>query len=123
MVHVTLLVNEKVVQESCTRIGIASKKEKILWPSCYLIKRDGEYYIAHFKEFFLMKDGGYNNISESDIARLHSAVFCLKTWGLIDATSEDIPNHSGFIFVLPHKEKEQWKIHHKINTFHMERNN
>jgi hypothetical protein len=120
MIRVELLMNDKVIRESLARIGIGDKKNKVLWPSCYLIKHENDYHIAHFKELFLLRDGGYNNISDEDVARLHSVVFCLKTWGMIDVDNNDIPNHTTFVFVLSHKNKDTWKISHKINSYSFE---
>lgn len=117
LLKIELKTNEKVVQESLGRIGVGDRKKKILYPSCYLLKKDGEYYIAHFKEMFLLKDGGYNNISEEDIKRRNAIAFCLKNWGLIDVSEEAMTPHDVFVFVLPYKDKNEWKISHKINTF------
>ena len=38
------------VRETLTRIGIASRKEKTLFPSCYILHKRGQYAILHFKE-------------------------------------------------------------------------
>ena len=114
------LVNIKVIQESCSRIGVADKKHKILYPSCYCIKQDDGYYIAHFKQLFMLKNGGYNNISEDDLKRRNAIAFCLRSWGLIDVIEESITPHDCFVFVLPHKEKDSWKINHKINSYSFE---
>ena len=121
LLKVKLLVNEKVVKESLSRVGVGSKKTKTLWPSCYLIERDGEYYLAHFKELFLLKDGGYNNILDEDIERRNATAFCLRQWGLIEVDEEDITPHTAFVFVLPFGQKKEWKISHKINTYDFER--
>ena len=120
LLRVDLLVNEKVVKESLARVGVGDKKKKILYPSCYLVKQEGEYYLAHFKQLFTMKDGGYNNISEEDIKRLNAIAFCLRKWGLIDVNEEAITPHDCFVFVLPFKDKESWKISHKINSWAFE---
>lgn len=117
LLKIDLKVNEKIVQESLTRIGISNRKKKILYPSCYLVKLEGEFYLAHFKEMFLLKDGGYNNVSDDDIKRRNAVAFCLKNWGLIDVEETSITPHDTFVFVLPYGEKESWKISHKINTF------
>ena len=54
MVEVTL--NEKddflKIRETLTRIGVASKKEKLLYQSCHILHKQGKYYIVHFKELF-----------------------------------------------------------------------
>ena len=38
------------VKETLTRIGVASKKDKILYQSCHILHKQGRYYIVHFKE-------------------------------------------------------------------------
>ena len=53
------------VKETLTRIGIASKKEKILYQSCHILHKQGKYYIVHFKELFSL-DGKPSNFSEND---------------------------------------------------------
>lgn len=121
MLKVNLLVNEKVVKESLSRIGVGNRKTKTIYPSCYLIERDGDYYLAHFKELFLLKDGGYNNISDEDVKRRNGVAFCLKNWGLIEVDDDAITPHDAFVFVLPFNQKKEWKIIHKINTYNMER--
>ena len=123
LLKVTLLVNEKVVKESCSRIGVGNRKTKVLYPSCYLIEREGQYYLAHFKELFLLKDGGYNDIQDEDIKRRNGVAFCLRKWGLIDVEESDILPHDAFVFVLPFFDKKDWKIVHKINTYDFERGN
>ena len=54
LVEVTL--NEKddflKVRETLTRIGVASKKDRILYQSCHILHKQGKYYIVHFKEIF-----------------------------------------------------------------------
>lgn len=107
-------VNEKVVIETLSRIGICNKKEKILYPSCYLFKDDGRYYISHFKELFSLREDGYNNISQQDIERRNSIIYCLMVWGLIDVDEDIINPHNTFVFILPYSEKKDWTISHKI---------
>jgi len=124
LVKVELCADEKVIKETCNRCGIANKKKKILYPSCYLYEQDGEYYIAHFKELFLLtRDNGYNNLSEEDVKRRNAVIFCLKNWGLIEVEDEDIEPHDVFVFVLPHSQKRDWRISHKINLFSINNDN
>lgn len=113
-VKISKNVSEKIIIETLSRIGIASKKEKILWPSCYMIKENERFYVCHFKELFLLKNDGYNNISEQDIERRNSIIYCLKTWGMIEVDEEKIRPHEIFVFILPHNEKKDWSIQHKF---------
>lgn len=116
MIEVVLKTNEKVIKETLTRIGIANRREKILYPSCYLYSKNDKNYIVHFKQLFLLiRDNGYNNMSEEDLSRRNAVIFCLKNWGLLDVNEDDITPHDKFVFVLPHEEKRKWKISHKFN--------
>ena len=118
LVEVKLLADEKIIRESLSRVGIGNKKKKVLFPSCYLYKNFEKFYIVHFKEMFLLsRSNGYNNISEKDLERKNSIIFCLQNWKLVDVVNqEEIEPHNEFVFVLPHKCKNEWEIHHKWNV-------
>jgi len=118
LLEVQCLVDKKVIKESLSRIGIADKKRKILYPSVHLYEEDGKDYLVHFKQMFLLGDKGdaYDNVSDEDINRLHAIAFCLKNWKLIDVDEEKIKNHDRFVFVLPHSQKADWKIINKFST-------
>jgi len=117
LLKVRLLTDKKVVQETINRIGIANKRKKILYPSCYIYEKDGETYLVHFKQLFALRDNGYNNVCEEDIKRRNAVAFCLANWNLIEVDEKEIEPHDTFVFVLPHKEKHEWKISHKVNLF------
>lgn len=117
MIEVSLKCDKKIIIETLSRMGIANKKLKIVYPSCYFYEKDGKNYICHFKELFkLTRNNAYDNICEDDILRLKSIVFCLKNWGLVEVNNEeDIIPHSKYIFVLNFKDKNDWRINHKFN--------
>ncbi len=116
LLEVKLLVDKKIIIESLSRIGIANKKTKVLFPSCYLYEDNGRYYIAHFKQLFLLtRNDSYNNICKEDIIRRNAIAFCLKNWKLIDIEDEKIQPYNKMVFVLPFKEKKNWRISHKFN--------
>lgn len=116
LLEVKLLVDKKIIIESLSRIGIANKKTKVLFPSCYLYEDNGRYYIAHFKQLFLLtRNDSYNNICEEDIIRRNAVTFCLKNWKLIDIEDEKIQPYNKMVFVLPFEEKKNWRISHKFN--------
>lgn len=109
------------IRETLSRLGIANTHKKIMYPSCYLWDVDvegqeqPEYYIAHFKELFpIINDYGENNINEEDIIRRNMIIKLLGNWGLIEEV-EEVQDADKFIFVLPYKEKGNWKISHKLN--------
>lgn len=129
MVEVKLLVDFKIVKETLARMGIANKKQKILYPSCYLYQNFEKFYIVHFKELFLLsRPDGYMNICSEDIARKNSIIFCLIQWGLIEVDGVELDSkgkiisvpdklkpHDKFVFVLKNTEKFDWQILHKFN--------
>jgi hypothetical protein len=116
LLEIKLLKDEQVITESLTRIGIPNKTKQILYPSCYLFKKDEKYYICHFKQMFaLVRDQAYNNLTDEDINRRNAIAFCLKNWGLVSVEDEKIQPHNVNVFVLPYKEKGNWEIFHKFN--------
>jgi len=119
LLKIELLVDKKVIQETLNRVGISNRKNKILYPSCYIYEDDlGDHYLAHFKQLFAMsRDDSYDNISENDIVRRNSIAFCLKNWGLIEVEDKFIDSHDSYVFVLPYDCKKEWKIQHKINLY------
>jgi len=117
MIEIKLLADKKVIIESCSRIGIANKNKKILYPSCYLYEKDNKTFLLHFKELFLItRENSYNNVSLEDELRLKAVCFCLRNWGLIDVSDEAINPSNKYLFVLPFKDKKDWIINHKFNV-------
>jgi hypothetical protein len=106
------------VRETLTRIGVASKKEKILYQSCHILHKQGRYFIVHFKELFAL-DGKPSNISESDIARRNTITNLLKEWDLVNivrnAETENPIAPISQIKVLPFKDKDEWELVAKYN--------
>lgn len=116
LLHIKPLVDDKVLKETVSRIGIANRKKRILYPSCYIWEKDGETYLVHFKQLFLLtREMAYNAICEDDLIRRNSIAYCLKNWGLIEVDEKVIEKHDKFVFVLPFEEKDQWVICHKFN--------
>lgn len=117
LLQIIPIADIKVIEETLNRIGVANKKEHILYPSCYLWKIDDDFYLMHFKQlFYITRNGGYNNISQEDLLRRNAIAFCLKNWKLIDVDEAKIKNKDSFVFVLPFTEKKNWKIQHKFNV-------
>lgn len=124
LLEIKVLVDTKVIFETCSRIGIANKKKKILYPSCYLYEQDGKFYLAHFKQMFLLtRDSAYNSVCEDDILRRNAIAFCLRQWGLIDVSEDAITPHNRYVFVLPHNQKHEWRISHKFNFRGLDKSN
>jgi hypothetical protein len=121
LVEVTL--NEKddflKVRETLTRIGVASKKDRILYQSCHILHKQGKYYIVHFKELFAL-DGKPTDISENDLSRRNAIVKLLQDWGLVTIVNKDKAENPPPIFlsqikIISHKEKDEWDLVPKYN--------
>lgn len=101
------------VKETLTRIGVASKKDKVLYQSCHILHKQGKYYIVHFKELFIL-DGKANTLSDEDKARRNTVVNLLEEWGLVKVVKpeavQDLVAPLSQIKVLPHKEKNEWEL-------------
>jgi len=102
------------VRESLTRIGIASRVDKILYQSCHLLHKRGRYSIIHFKELYKL-DGRPTDISENDLSRRNTIAMLLSDWGLITLVNEDDildppPIHISQIKIIKHKDKNEWEL-------------
>lgn len=107
--------NIKIIRETLSRIGIANKKNKVIYPSAYLIEDDEGFIIAHFKEIFpLINDNATADITDIDIERRNTIVKLLEKWGLL-SIDEDIDSQDRFVFILSYKDKKRWRINHKLN--------
>lgn len=106
------------VKETLTRIGVSSRKEKILYQSCHILHKQGQYYIVHFKELFAL-DGKQTNISENDIQRRNAIAKLLQDWGLVKIVNAKImenniaPIHQ--IKIIAFREKNEWELVSKYN--------
>lgn len=106
------------VRETLTRIGVSSRKEKVLYQSCHILHKQGKYYIVHFKELFAL-DGKPSNISENDIQRRNAIANLLEEWGLVKVLNRRLiegniaPLHQ--IKIISFKEKDDWQLITKYN--------
>jgi hypothetical protein len=106
------------VRETLTRIGVSSRKERILYQSCHILHKQGRYYIVHFKELFAL-DGKPSNISENDIQRRNTIANLLEQWGLVKILNPSIvkdnmaPIHQ--IKIIAFKDKDDWDLVTKYN--------
>ena len=106
------------VRETLTRIGVSSRKEKVLYQSCHILHKQGRYYIVHFKELFAL-DGKPSNLTENDVQRRNAIANLLEEWGLIKVLNTDLmkdniaPLHQ--IKIISFKEKDDWQLITKYN--------
>jgi hypothetical protein len=113
------------IKETLTRMGIASRKDNILYQSCNILhKKDKEtnesrYTILHFKELFIL-DGKIDNLDEDDIARRNTIVNLLAEWNLLEIVdayeSEEPVAPLNKIKIIAFKEKDQWSLQSKYTV-------
>lgn len=127
MINVSDLVEIKLteeddflkVRETLTRIGVASKKDRILYQSCHILHKKGLYYLVHFKELFAL-DGKETDLSENDLARRNAIAKLLEDWGLVTVVNKKQietppPIFLSQIKIISHKEKDEWELVAKYN--------
>ena len=104
------------VRETLSRIGVASKKEKILYQSCHILHKKGRYFITHFKELFAL-DGKEADFQDNDIERRNTIAKLLSDWGLavlVEPIQEEYAPLSQ-IKIISFKEKGEWELVPKYN--------
>jgi hypothetical protein len=120
MVEVTLDQKDDFlkVRETLTRIGVASKKEKILYQSCHILHKQGKYYITHFKELFSL-DGKPTDITDNDLARRNTVANLLEDWELLKIVNKEQTKEPtvslSHVKIISHKEKADWELIPKYN--------
>lgn len=101
------------IKETLTRIGVSSKKDKILYQSCHILHKQGKYYLVHFKEMFAL-DGKPSNISENDIQRRNAIAKLLEEWELLEILNPQLMINNiapiQQIKILSYKEKSEWEL-------------
>ena len=105
------------VRETLSRIGVASRKEKILYQSCHILHKQGRYFIVHFKELFAL-DGKDADFSDNDLQRRNTVAHLLSDWGLITILNPEIHEDKAplnQIKVIAFKEKNEWELVQKYN--------
>lgn len=106
------------VRETLTRIGVSSRKERVLYQSCHILHKQSRYYLVHFKELFAL-DGKPSNLSENDIQRRNAIANLLEEWGLVKILNRYLiedniaPLHQ--IKIISFKEKDDWQLITKYN--------
>ena len=120
LIEVTLAEKDDFlkVRETLTRIGVAAKKENVLYQSCHILHKQGKYYIVHFKELFAL-DGKPSSMIENDAARRNTIINLLAEWGLIKIVSpekiQELKAPLSQIKIISHKEKNDWELVAKYN--------
>lgn len=105
------------VRETLTRIGVASRKERVLYQSCHILHKQGKYFIVHFKELFAL-DGKQADIIENDIERRNTIAKLLSDWGLVRIVDKSVIAEQAplsQIKVIAFKDKHDWDLKAKYN--------
>lgn len=118
LVHVTLKNRDDFlkVKETLTRIGVASKTSNVLYQSCHILHKRGNYALVHFKELFAL-DGRNTTLDDEDIARRNTICGLLSDWGLLEVRDPSriaepkVPISR--IKILSHKDKANWELRPK----------
>lgn len=116
------IVDEYIIVETLSRMGIPDIQNKKLYQTCHLFKQFDCTYLAHFKQLFKFataKNGmpGFGNVSEEDLIRRDSIAIRLANWHLIRILNpEIIGKETCKIFCVPHAQKHEWQLIQKINV-------
>ena len=106
------------VKETLTRIGVASKKQKVLYQSCHILHKQQKYYIVHFKELFKL-DGKPSDFTENDRARRNTIAKLLEEWNLLTVIDKEKMNEEfvtlNQLKIISFKEKNEWELVQKYN--------
>ena len=105
------------IRETLSRIGVASRKEKILYQSCHILHKQGKYYIVHFKELFAL-DGKKATLVENDVQRRNTISVLLQDWNLLSIVKPEAAENKAplsQIKIIAFKEKSEWNLQAKYN--------
>lgn len=122
LLEIKLLVNENIIKETLSRMGIVDKKDKKIYQSCHLLKQFNTYYLAHFKQLFTLstsKTGyhGFGNVSLEDIERRNSIAFLLLKWNMISIPDINIIKpYNTHIDIISYKDAHMYQKIKKFNV-------
>lgn len=101
------------IKETLTRMGIASKHERVLTQSCHILHKQGRYAIIHFLELFKL-DGRDATFSDEDKGRRNLIAKLLEEWGLLKLADPDQVRwpvaKMNQLKIISHKDKDQWTL-------------
>jgi len=69
------------IRETLTRMGVTNQDKDVLWQSCHILHKRGQYYIVHFKELFAL-DGKLAEMTDEDYARRNTIANILQDWNM-----------------------------------------
>ena len=97
------------VKETLTRMGIANNKTRVLYQSCHILQKRGEYFIAHFKDLMRM-DGKKVDIDDEDNLRTLSIAKMLESWNLLKIDQELDQEPVNNFRIISFKRKSEWEL-------------
>lgn len=101
------------VKETLTRIGVASKQDNVLYQSCHILHKRGQYYIVHFKEMFKL-DGKPSSLDNTDLARRNTICDLLQQWGLLKIINPEAIKEPrapmSLVKIVSYKDKNNWQL-------------
>lgn len=106
------------VKETLTRMGVASKKDKILYQSCHILHKQGRYYVVHFKELFAL-DGKPTNFTDEDRFRRNTIASLLEEWNLLKIINSALIDSKlplSQVKIISFKEKDDWILMSKYSV-------
>jgi hypothetical protein len=106
------------VKETLTRMGVASKRDKILYQSCHILHKQGRYYIVHFKELFAL-DGKPTNFTDEDRFRRNTIASLLEEWNLLKIINSALIDSKlplSQVKIISFKEKDDWILMSKYSV-------
>jgi hypothetical protein len=105
------------IKETLTRIGVASKKDKVLYQSCHILHKQGHYFIVHFKELFAL-DGKQAELTDNDLERRNVIAKLLSDWGLLKIIEPELHTNVAplsQVKIISYREKDEWDLQSKYN--------
>ena len=106
------------VKETLTRMGVASKKNKIIYQSCHILHKQGRYYVVHFKELFAL-DGKPTNFTDEDRFRRNTIASLLEEWNLLKIINSVLIDGKlplSQVKIISFKEKDNWILMSKYSV-------
>jgi len=105
------------VKETLERMGVPSRKDKIIYQSAHIFHKRGKYYICHFKELFAA-DGKSAELTDDDLGRRNLITKCLIDWNLITPITQNWSSPMGEphqLKILKYTDKETWTVKSKYS--------
>lgn len=105
------------IKETLTRIGVCSTEqsnEKVLYQTCHILHKRGQYFIVHFKELLKLDGVLQGTINENDISDRNFIAHFLESIGLCKILSEIVHREKpGHLKILKNAQKKDFVLKSK----------